>query len=228
MESNNDSLTPVELNPVVVEALAPEKAILKAPKGTKGHAMIRMWRDPVWKAQMKEKMRQRWADAKQFRKTFKVDDLNNIRPLDLDRNGFPHRPAPVTKNRKKTMSAAERKVRFIRMYNWSGGVVSIACSDACILRTEYENWMREDELFRSRVIETHKEIADRMLLLMNMCMGLASKPHDLQINASMLKSAIKLRPDIYGDLDEPTDEPGNTAGIAHSIPRPAGQTPQPG
>lgn len=160
--------------------------------------------------------------------SFVYDDLQNLPPIELDEDGFPLRPRAVTRTRRRTFSIAERKVRFVLVWSFTGGNVMLACQEGGITRKVYKEWIRDDKVFVQCLEDAKEDIADRLQLRLAQRVGLMVQPATLKVHDAALFGMLKkYRPGLFdeGDLrkdanekDAEAHEKSNSA--EHTIPRP--------
>lgn len=146
----------------------------------------------------------------------RLNDLNNLPPLDIDADGYAMRPPAVSDQRRKQFSEDERKVRFLLMYNYSGAVIGLSCQEAGITRSIFEGW-KLDGVFQAKLVEVHSEIKDRLQVRLNQRIGLfpASENVPKLHDAALFMLARKFGLDLpFEEQDAAEEKPQS------SIPRP--------
>lgn len=146
------------------------------------------------------------------------NDLKNLPPIELAEDGYPIAPKKVSLKRRRNFSIEERKVRFVLMYSYSGRNVMLACQEAGILRTIYDDWLMTDAQFMKCLKDAEADIADRLLLRLAQRVGLVPMPKEVKLHDSALFGMVKKqRPDLFAadtGGGEPPQEP------EAKIPRP--------
>ena len=138
----------------------------------------------------------------------------------IDEDGYPFKPPPVSAKRKKEFSDTEKKVRFVMMWNYSAGNITLCCQEAGISRGMFKKWREADPLFCSKLLEAQEEIADRAQFRLSQRIGLVRMPRQIPLHDAALFGFVKrFCPDV---MDGPTETHGAapTAQPQSNIPRP--------
>lgn len=131
---------------------------------------------------------------------FVYDDLDNLPPIELDKDGFPIRPKAVSFKRRRNFNEDERKVRFVLMWSYTGGNVMLSCQEAGITRQVYDEWTKTDERFSRRLEEAKQDIGDRLQLRLAQRVGLLPMPVGLRLHDSALFGMVKkYRPGLFAE-----------------------------
>ena len=161
-------------------------------------------------------------------RTYKMDDLENLPPVEIDEDGYPFKPPPVPAKRKKDLTEAQRKVRFVMMWNYTAGNVTISCQDAGIKRKVYAEWRAKDPIFCDKLKEAQLEIGDRAQFRLVQRIGLVPMKRPIAVHDAALFGYVKrFCPEVMegpsGVLDmEAVDGYGQAASQpAPNIPRPS-------
>lgn len=153
---------------------------------------------------------------------FKYDDIDNLPPVEIDLDGYPIRPRPITHKTRVNMGENQRKIRFLLMYNFSGGNIALACMEAGCTYKVYEDWCR-DEKFRERLKDMNRDIGERLHIRLAQRSGLMRQPKGgLKINDSILTGMMrKFKPDYFtgGAPEPPKPEPVHESNESQ-VPRP--------
>lgn len=158
---------------------------------------------------------------------YKYDNIENLPPVEIDCEGYPIRPNAVTHKRRARFTESERQVRFLLMYNFTGGNVTLSCMEAGCTYKVYLEWA-ENKMFRQRIRDMNREIGDRLHIRLAQRTGLMRQPKGgLKVNDSALIGLLrKYKPDFMDDLepDEPKPEgPVSDKSDETDIPRPPRQ-----
>lgn len=108
-----------------------------------------------------------------------------IAPLDIDTSGAPIRPPKISWIKRKFATEKERKILFLQMFNYSGGVIGLSCQEAGITRRYFKKHWADDSEFKALMSEQMEEIVDRAILRHNQSMLLTPGGDGEQDKASL-------------------------------------------
>lgn len=144
------------------------------------------------------------------------DDVNNVPPIRIDEEGYAIRPWTPKNARNHKWTMDERRVLFLLMWNYSGGNMTYACQEAGITQPIADEWMKEP-VFKARIDDALKQIADRLLLRLSQRVGLIRMPESVKVHDGALFGLVKkYRPEMFGTATG-DESPAPAAG---GIPRP--------
>lgn len=122
-----------------------------------------------------------WRHGQDTIGRFTYSNLRKIPPCEVDADGMAIAPPYIGRHRQRCLTEVERKVRFVMMWNYTGGIVLLACQEAGILRSTYEGWLT-DPLFKWALSQAKKDILDRLKIVVHQCAGIIPRPESMGIN----------------------------------------------
>lgn len=151
----------------------------------------------------------------------RLDDMSSIPPLQLDEDDTPIRPVRRLAKHGKSFSEAERKVRFLRMVNYSAGNIHICCYEAGITRQYYNRHWAKDPEFQAAFKLQMEDVYDRALYKFHQRIGVIPSNSQEGIHDPGLMAFIKAhKPDTFvGEVKE-EDAPQGQSNIPRAT-RPA-------
>ena len=171
---------------------------------------------PVWQDRRDNK---EWSAQMRALRKYKFDDLNNVPPLQIDEDGYPFKPPCASEHRRKRWTDTEQKVRFVLMWNYTAGNVTLACQEAGIKRVVYNKWRDEDPLFNEKLTEARLEIGDRAAYRLSQRIGLVRQTKGIDLHDSALFVYVKRYcPELMEGMMELND--AAVAKHQSNIPRP--------
>ncbi len=168
----------------------------------------------------------------------RYDSVDHLPPIYLDSEYSAKKPPRVPQAIRKgerEFTLEERKVRFLLMFNYTGGNWTMACQDAGVPRAVADEWVREDPRIKPLMERALEEVADRLSLRLSQRVGLMPMPKGVSFHDAALFGLVKkFKPDIFGDPGGGDDERGVRSEQEHApapqktginIPRPSGPGP---
>ena len=152
---------------------------------------------------------------------YKYTSLKDLPPVEIDQEGYSIRPRPIRAQRRAYLSPEERQVRWLLMYNYSGGNEVLACMEAGCSREDVKNWLK-GAIFKAAFDRANKDIGARLHMRVMQVIGMMRKPEGLKVHeAALIALARKFNPEMFDPLQqEPEPQGEQPAAPDVSIPRP--------
>lgn len=154
-----------------------------------------------------------------YKGKLKYDDLDNLPPMEIDIDGYPIRPPTAKGPTRAGWTEDRRKVRFILIYNFTGGNETLACLEAGCTYRVYKDWLKTDKRFRARLKDAQREIGDRLQIRLAQSVGLMKKPADVVINPAILQKLLAhFKPGLFEEPEEPKNPPSSSSQTPDPLP----------
>lgn len=185
--------------------------------------------------QAKYERDRRWKVPRIAGAEFRYDSVDHLPPIEIDSNNIAKRPPLALPDPDVEMTIEERKVRFLLMWNYSGGNWTLACQNAGVPRALADEWMEADPRFPTLMRRAQVEIGDRLMLRMMQLVGLIPTMKgspSIGSSSALFALAKRFKPEEFAEIpggdddggkvrgDEEHEKPPQKTGI--NIPRPAG------
>jgi hypothetical protein len=154
---------------------------------------------------------------------FAYDDIKNLPPLEIDEDGFAIPPQPIGLKRRRSLLMPERKIRYLLIWNYTGGNNTLACQEAGVMPSMPAQWLKDDPDFKEALRQQGDQIADRLHYRLMTSLGLIPARKGLKFNLNAIHSVLKkMKPDLFAMIpEEPLDEQPEAA-PEPDVPRPTG------
>lgn len=153
---------------------------------------------------------------------YKYTSLKDLPPVEIDQEGYAIRPRPIRARRRALLKTEERQVRWLLMYNFSGGNEVLACMEAGCSREDVKVWMK-GAIFKAAFEKSKKDIGARAHMRVMQVIGMMRKPEGLKVHeAALIAFARKFSPEMFDPEAQPQQgrSPDDEPQAEPDIPRP--------